>query len=83
MTLAVWVICGGFALIWFGTWALQIALTLLQMCLRLAGAAAVLVFGLASLLALALIDRRELARIWRRHRADQTVASTLARERWS
>jgi hypothetical protein len=43
----------------------------------------VLAFGLISLLALALLDRRELGRIWRRQRADAGVAAVLARERWS
>ena len=83
MALALWIVGGAFVLIWFGTWALQIALVLLQVLLRLVGAGAVLVFGLVSLVALAMLDRDELRRIWRRRQADQAVATTLARERWS
>lgn len=83
MALVLWIVCGWFVLIWFGTWALQIALVLLQFGLRLAGALAVLAFGLVSIAALALLDRAELRRIWRRNQADAAVASTLARERWS
>lgn len=83
MALALWSVGGFVALVFFGTWALQIALWLIQLGLRLVGAVAVLVFGLVSLLALALLDRRELARIWRRQKADQAVAAVLARERWS
>ena len=83
MTLALWIVGGWFVLIWCGTWALQIALWLILLCLRLVGGAALLAFGLVSLLALALLDRKELRRIWRRRQADQAVATTLARERWS
>lgn len=83
MAVALWSVGGFVALVFFGTWALQIALWLIQLGLRLVGAVAVLVFGLVSLLALALLDRRELARIWRRQKADQAVAAVLARERWS
>lgn len=83
MAPAVWIVVGVVLLIWCGTWVLQIALWLLQLVLRLLGGLAVLVFGLVSLLALALLDRRELARIWRRQRADAAVAAVLARERWS
>ena len=83
MAVALWIVGAFVAVVFFGTWALQIALWLLQIALRLAGALAVLAFGLVSLLALALLDRKELQRIWRRQRADQAVAATLARERWS
>lgn len=83
MALALWIVCGWFVLIWFGTWALQIALWLIQFALRLVGALAVLAFGLVSVVALALFGRAELRRIWRRQQADQAVATTLARERWS
>ncbi len=83
MAVAVWIAGGLVLLIWGGTWAIQIALWLLQFALRLLGGLAVLAFGLVSLLALALLDRRELARIWRRQRADAAVAALLARERWS
>ncbi|HYC67886.1 hypothetical protein [Brevundimonas sp.] len=83
MALALWIVGAGFVLVWCGTGALQIALWLIQLALRLIGWLAVLAFGLVSLAALALLDRRELARIWRRQRADQAVAAALARERWS
>ena len=83
MALALWIVGGGIVLVWCGTWAIQIVLWLIQLALRLAGGLAVLAFGLVSLAALALLDREELRRIWRRRQADQAVASTLARERWS
>ena len=83
MALALWLVGGGVLLVWCGTWAIQLALWLLQVVLRVIGAVAVLAFGLVSLAALALLDRRELGRIWRRQRADHAVAAALARERWS
>jgi len=83
MAPALWIVGGGLLLVWGGTWALQITLWLLQLALRLLGGFAVLAFGLISLLALALLDRRELGRIWRRQQADAAVAAVLARERWS
>ena len=83
MALAFWIVGGWFVLIYFGTWAFQIALWLIEAAVRLVCGLGVLAFGLVSLVALALLDRRELRRIWRRRRADQAVAATLARERWS
>jgi len=83
MAAALWIAGGLVLLVWAGTWAIQIALWLLQFALRLLGGLAVLAFGLVSLIALALLDRRELGRIWRRQRADAAVAAVLARERWS
>ena len=83
MALALWIAGGWVVLVCCGTWALQIALWLVEAVLRLICALAVLVFGLVSLLALALLDRDELRRILRRRQADQAVASALARERWS
>ena len=83
MVLALWIVGGWFLLIWCGTWALQIALWLVQAVARLVCGLAVVAFGLVSLLALAVFDRKELGRIWRRRRADQAVAVALARERWS
>ena len=83
MALALWIVGGWFLLVWCGTWALQIALWLIEVALRLVCGVAVLAFGLVSLLALAVLDRKELGRIWRRRQADQAVAVTLARERWS
>ena len=83
MALALWIVGVGALLLWSGTWIVQLALWLLHLALRLVGGLAVLAFGLVSLLALALLDRRELGRIWRRQRADAAVAEVLARERWS
>jgi hypothetical protein len=83
MALALWIVGGWFLLVWCGTWALQIALWLIEVALRFVCGVAVLAFGLVSLLALAVLDRKELGRIWRRRQADQAVAVTLARERWS
>ena len=83
MALTFWLVGSGFVLMWCGTWVLQIAVALLQIVLRLAAGLSVLAFGLVSILALALLDRAELRRIWRRGRTDAAVASILARERWS
>ena len=83
MALTLWIVGGVVLLVWSGTWAIHIALWLVQLALRLLGGLAVLAFGLVSLLALALLDRGELGRIWRRQGADAAVAAVLARERWS
>lgn len=83
MGLALWAVGGLVVLVFFGTWALQIAIWLVGVALRLAGALAVLLFGLASLLALAFLDRKQLARIWRNERIHAENAALLARERWS
>jgi len=83
MAFALWLVGGAFALVFFGTWAIQGAAWLLVTALRLAGALAVLLFGLASMLALAFLDRKQLARIWRNERAHADNAALLARERWS
>jgi membrane protein implicated in regulation of membrane protease activity len=81
MALALWVTGGIFFLVFFGTWAIQIALWLLACALRLAGGLAVLLFGLASLIALAFLDRKQFARIWRNERTHADNAALLARER--
>ena len=83
MALALWLVCGWVLLVCFGTWALQLALGLVQLGLRLAVIAACVTFGMISVLALAVFDRPALRRILRRHAADRAVATTLARERWS
>ena len=83
MGLALWAVGGLVVLVFFGTWALQIAIWLVGVALRLAGALAVLLFGLASLLALAFLDRKQLARIWRNERTHAEITALLARERWS
>ncbi len=82
MAFAVWVVGAVFALVFFGTWALQITVWLLAVALRLAGALAGLLFGLASMLALAFLDREQLARIWRNERTHAANNALLARERW-
>ncbi len=83
MGLALWAVGGLVVLVFFGTSALQIAIWLVGVALRLAGALAVLLFGLASLLALAFLDRKQLARIWRNERTHVANTALLARERWS
>ena len=82
MAAAIWVVGGLFAVVYFGTWVIQIALWLLALALRLTAGLAVLVFGLASLLALAVLDRKQLARIWRNERTHAENAALLAREQW-
>ncbi len=83
MALALWLVGGVFVLVFFGTWAVQIALWLLGVALRLAGWTAALLFGLGSLLALAVIDRRQLGRIWRNEQAHAAAQTVIRRERWS
>lgn len=82
MALALWLVGGVFVLVFFGTWAIQGVAWLLVTALRLAGALAVLLFGLASMLALAFLDRKQFARIWRNERTHADNAALLARERW-
>ena len=82
MAVALWIFGGFVALVFFGTWALQIALWLLGVALRLAAGLAALLFGLASLAALALLDRPQLIRIWRNERTHTRNSCLLARERW-
>ena len=82
MAFALWVTGAAFLLVFFGTWAIHIALWLLAIALRLAGALAVLLFGLASVLALAFLDRKQLVRIWRNERTHAANNALLARERW-
>lgn len=83
MAVALWPVGGLFVLVFLGTWAIQIAAWLLAVMLRLVGALAVLLFGLASVIALAFLDRKQLARIWRNERTHAANAALLARERWS
>lgn len=82
MTFALWAVGAFVVIVFFGTWTIQIALWLLALALRLAGGVAMLVFGLMSLLALAFLDRKQLARIWRNERIHADNAALLARERW-
>ena len=83
MAFALWVMGGFIVIVFFGTWAIQIALWLLAFALRLTGWLATILFGLISLAALAVIDRRQLARIWRNERTHADNAALLARERWN
>ena len=83
MAFALWLVGAVVALVFFGTWVIQGAAWLLVTALRLAGGLAVLLFGLASMLALAFLDRKQLARIWRNERTHADNAALLARERWS
>jgi len=80
MAFALWLVGAFVVVVFFGTWALQIALWLLAVALRLAGWVAIALFGLMSLLALAVIDRRQLARIWRNQRAQAGAEALLRRE---
>lgn len=80
---ALWVVGGIIVIVYFGTWALQIVLWLLALALRLAGGLAMLMFGLVSLLALAFLDRKQLARIWRNEKTHADNAAQLRRERWT
>ena len=82
MALAVWVV-GAFALVVFlGTWALQLALVLVQITLRLTGWLALFGFGLTSLVVLAFTDREALARLWGDGRGHGDNPALLSREQW-
>jgi hypothetical protein len=83
MAFAVWLVVGFVLVVYFGTWALQIALWLLEVALRLAVWLATIVFGLLSLAALAVFDRQQLGRILRNERTHAENAALLARERWN
>ena len=82
MAVALWLVGAVVALVFLGTWVIQGAAWLLVAALRLAGGLAILLFGLASMLALAFLDRKQLARIWRNERTHADNAALLARERW-
>ena len=69
-------------MIFFGTRVIRTALWLLTLALRLAGWLVLILFGLTSLLALAFLDRRQLARIWHNELGHAGSAALLARERW-
>jgi len=81
MAVALWLLGAVVLTVFLGSWVLQIALWLLDLALRLVGWMAALLFGLVSLLALALIDRRQLARIWRNQRAHAAAEAVVRRER--
>ena len=81
MAFALWVVGAFVFIVYFGTWALQIAVILLQITLRLTGWLAMILFGLMSILALAFFDRKQLVRIWRNERVHAGNAALLGRER--
>lgn len=83
MAFALWLVAALAGVIFFGTWALQIGLWLLAVALRLTGWLLTILFGLMSLAALAVLDRKQLGRILRNERAHADNAALLARERWS
>ena len=83
MTFALWLFCGIAVCVFLATWAIELAVWLLGVALRLTGLVAMILFGLASILALAFLDRKQLARIWRNERTQADNAALLARERWS
>ncbi|HST92192.1 MAG TPA: hypothetical protein VLJ13_08330 [Brevundimonas sp.] len=83
MAVALWFVGAFIVLIYFGTWALQIALWLLMITLRLGGWALLMVVGLLSLLALAILDRKQLARVWRGEPADRETPTMAALKRWA
>lgn len=81
MALAVWIVCAWVFVVFFGTWAVQIALFLLLVAWRLLVLAAGLVWGIISLGILAVIDRPALMRILRNQDAHAQVRRTLAAQR--
>lgn len=82
MVFALWLVGAFVFVVFFGTWGLQIALWLLALALRLAGWLAIILFGLMSLAALAVFDRKQLGRICRNERAHAGNAALQAWERW-
>jgi tetrahydromethanopterin S-methyltransferase subunit E len=83
MAVALWAVGAFILIVYFGTWALQIALWLLMIALRLGGWAVMIVVGLLSLLALAILDRRQLARICRGEPIDTGPGALQALKRWA
>lgn len=65
VALAVWIVCAWVFVVFFGTWAVQIALWLALVAWRLLMLAAGLVCGVISLAILAVIDRPALMRVLR------------------
>ncbi len=83
MALALWVVGALIFAIYFGTWALQIALWLLMVALRIGGWMLMIVLGLLALLALAIVDRKQLARICRGQPPGVDTAAMSALKRWA
>lgn len=81
MALALWLVGGFVFVVFFGTWAIQIAAWIIVVALRLIGLVATLMFGLAATLALAVWDRPALGRIWNNQRVQADNDALLGRER--
>ena len=71
MALAVWIVCAWVFLVFFGTWAVQIALWLALVAWRLLVLAAGLVWGLVAIAILAVIDRPAVMRLLRNQPAER------------
>ena len=82
MAVAAWLVLTFIVIVWCGTWALQLAIGAVALAIRLAGWALMIAFGLMSLLALAVIDRKQLGRILRNQRVEIDNTALLVRERW-
>lgn len=65
MALAVWIVCAWVFVVFFGTWAVQIAVFLALVAWRLLVLTTQLAWGFIALLFLAIFDRRALARALR------------------
>lgn len=74
------VAAGGLLLICCGAWALQIGVALVRLAGQLLVWVATLTCGLIALAVLAVVDRRELRRLWRNPPAGGV---SPARARWS
>lgn len=83
MALAVWIVCAWVFVVFFGTWAVQIAVFLALVVWRLLVLLAGLVWGIISLGILAVIDRHALMRILRNRDVHAEIRCTRAIERWS
>ena len=83
MAFALWLVGAYVVIVCFGTWALQIALWLLAAALRIGGWTLMILFGLLSLLALAILDREQLARVWRGEPPGADTAALSAAKRWA
>lgn len=71
MALAVWIVCAWVFVVFFGTWAVQIAAFLLLIAWRLLVLAAGLIWGILSIAILAVIDRPALMRLLRNQPAER------------
>lgn len=81
MTLVLWAAGAVAVLVFFGTWAIQIAAVALLLALRLAAVAMQGVGMVIGVLILAATDRSALSRIWREAAVRADNAALLARER--